>query len=783
MRVLGMKNWMFITFAIMFLATAYAAMSDIVGDVDVGYLNPRDEWMRDATVPLNFTILGNSSLYDCEIATNYTGLMAVAGNVTVLNNTATLFPLAFNESIDLDFGWNMTCSGNGGETFSNSTIAIFGVDYTAPTGVTVYPGSGDNVTVNAGTNYTNANYSLDYSFNWSTNDTNTVNCTLWTNFTGTWQEENTTNNMNHYSGDLLWLNFTNMTEGGTQGGPLDGFYAWDLVCNDLAMNNYSLAYPSDYFGIVVDTVLPAEFNLSGPSNSTYSTNSSPVFEWQWASDDWFERYFLEWSVSESFNDSSTNIYSSTENYSVMNLAQNTRYFWRVKAYDLGGNDQNASAYGIEDSGASVREYWQYITDNVAPVVALVSPENGSYVDGEDAVDFVFNVTETNPSHCTLYFGNESDYFANETGEFLSNISSGANMVFENKSNLNSSNVTAMWTVECWDNAGNSANASEIWDFAIEKGTLTAPNVSVDDYYSYWTRKAAVIAPNFTFMPTDAIWFSHYAILADNDTDFSSPEVDINITDSGNTTVYVDLSELADQGVYLNISACSLSGKCVYGNTTTTTANYTHHSVCSTLYTGWNACMVTDNRGASLAEIGYETGATFVSFLSYENRTFLTHVVGSTTYDGLVLNYSETYFVYMNASANRTFGWIDVNETLVDRADDVVGNIFGLYEVNITNTSNGAWNIVGILNDTTTLGNIVRAANLGSANPGAFANSNLTMFSLVNMSSNGLTFVPMVWNYSVNNATTVRYGQAIWVYYDSSLVASALYGSIWNRTVG
>jgi hypothetical protein len=138
------------------------------------------------------------------------------------------------------------------------------------------------------------------------------------------------------------------------------------------------------------------------------------------------------------------------------LNSNTKYYWRVIAYDIFGSYTNSTQDFI------------YITDNIAPNITLDYPSNNTYV---TSTSFNLNYTpkETNTIfNCTL--------FTNQSGAFSANQTNFT--VIRNQTNnfaISLSDGTYLWNVLCYDLAGNNAYAKTNSTFKVD---THGPNINL-----------------------------------------------------------------------------------------------------------------------------------------------------------------------------------------------------------------------------------------------------------------------------------------------------------------
>ena len=219
---------------------------------------------------------------------------------------------------------------------------------------------------------------------------------------------------------------------------LSGRYNVSYYANDTLGN---LILQKGYFN-VVDNTAPSPFNLTSPQNNTFSSNLLPVFTWQQTTELEFKNYTLLISQSPTFAvvdyTYATLQITNTTYPLIVSLNNNSKYYWRVIAYDVSGNSRNSSGDYI------------YTTDAIVPTVNLNLPSNLGFV-LQSNVLFNYTPNDTNLVNCSLY--------GNFSGAFISDQTNTTPM--NNQPNFFSkvlSDGTYIWNVRCYDAANNNGFA-------------------------------------------------------------------------------------------------------------------------------------------------------------------------------------------------------------------------------------------------------------------------------------------------------------------------------------
>jgi len=300
---------------------------------------------------------------------------------------------------------------------------------------------------------------------------NITNVTLWTNFTGTWQE-----NISNGSDTI-----NTFPDGGrinlTWPAPVpDGSFVWACYAYDDTgePGNFSQNYT-----LFIDSKSPTDINFTGVGvNGTISANLTPVFTWNQTTELSFINYTILIATNESFDDitainftavttviSNTTLIIGIDTPSM--FAENTVYFIQVRAYE---NDSAAPYRSSNINYVNSTEYWQYNAGTL-PVMLISYPADDNYTNHEN-LTFDFQVTDSYFDNCSLML----DGIVN-----LTNISDSASYsgTFGTEGYTESFTVYVNhtlegiheWNITCVDTYGNS-------------NTTTTRNLSVDFTHPY-----------------------------------------------------------------------------------------------------------------------------------------------------------------------------------------------------------------------------------------------------------------------------------------------------------
>ncbi|MFH1641540.1 MAG: hypothetical protein ABIC04_01440, partial [Nanoarchaeota archaeon] len=282
---------------------------------------------------------------------------------------------------------------------------------------------------------TNSNYLM---FNYTPRDTNLKNCSLFGNFSGTWGL-NQTNTSIDYG---IKNNFSAIHI-------RDGYYVWNVRCYDRA-GNY--AFNQTNFSLRVDTTAPTLFSLTRAANNTFTINRTPFLNWTIPVDPNFDNYTIIFdddikflSIDHRFKIVGGN--ATNHSYQVAaseQLKDNTKFYWKVLAYDSLGHNRNST------------NAFLYTTDNYDPKTYLVGPAPDELVTSSFSVNFFYNVTDNfKMANCSLIIDGalsgtpDTTITRNTTQQFSAVLTNGDHN----------------WSVNCTDKAGN-INQSEIRNISI-----------------------------------------------------------------------------------------------------------------------------------------------------------------------------------------------------------------------------------------------------------------------------------------------------------------------------
>jgi hypothetical protein len=306
----------------------------------------------------------------------------------------------------------------------------------------------------------------------------------------------------------------------------DTTYYWRVRAVDSAGNR---SVWSSVWSFEVDTRIPNTPALVTPAIGIWLTNTNVIFNWSMVSFDVKSpvRYILQVDTSRIF----TNPIADTTGFVYDTLVLNqARYYWRVRAYDLAGNQ---GAFSGQDS---------FGVDVTAPSIPnLVSPTNGAMINNPN-VTFIWNRSTDNLSGVLRY----TLQCAIDPGFILSRDT----IVTDTTFTITLIDTTYYWRVKSHDRAGNQSNYSTTRSFELDTRMPNAPTL-VSPVNGVWSINTSITFSwsQVTFNAKSPI---RYILQVDASVNFTNP-----ITDT--TSFVYDTLELTQARYYWRVRAYDLAG--------------------------------------------------------------------------------------------------------------------------------------------------------------------------------------------------------------------------------
>src|SRR3990167_3825319 len=442
---------------------------------------------------------------------------------------------------------------------------------------------------------------------------------------------------------------------------------------------------------------------------------------------------------------------------------NRQYWLRVLAEDKAGN----TAY----------EYVNVTLISGAPTISIVNFSDNIY-QSDSTPTFAITATHQFVANCSLYLTNVT---TNGT-EFTSSTANNTPLWARNNTNSLGNGTLGFTATAMADGvyrfAFICANIGNNISSFTSNRSITIDTTSPADFGCFAPNndtKRIDHTPLFQWNETVETNFGNYSITADNNSDFSSPEL-IDVVSVKNQTWYeANLRSYnnSDRNWYWRINSTDLAGNTRV--TTNCTSFYYRTDVTNHwLRNGWNIVALMESGTINASDLGKGLGANWVTISRFNNsKEFENYNNGSSTKADMLFKKGDVVFFNVN---DNTYWENQTWDT------DTNYNSGGL--VNITNISSN-WNIIGIQNQSgRTIGNIEqmwllsnRFINESVPYGGVIKtpdNASLMAIVYFNNSADATKrYVPHPFNYSFNNATTVDFGGVVWININASWNISSI----------
>lgn len=382
-------------------------------DPPVVILNsPMDnKFFQTNNVSYNFTPTDATGIENCSILFNGTINQT---NSAILNGQPNYFDI--DNQPDEDYEWYVECYDNNTYIKGDSEIRYYTIDTVNPV-----------VTLNKPDNDTFYNESNVF-FNFTPTDTNLANCSLFANFSGTFQSVQT--NSSPLSGQSNSINQTVQ----------DGLYIWNIQCYDYSGRK---TFATHNYTVKVDANNPVFESVTAYPISPLNYSENIFHQFNITLNESFTDSVL---IEHNFTGTLTNYSSSTSQdmtyiYNIGNISPgNYTYKWFIN--DSLGRDNETSYYtyyigkGIPDLNLTLNGVSDNISVSLGGDVTIVSllnePTNENFTVYQDGVLINSTISPLNITNVTTY---------NSPGTFviLANVT-------ENE-NYTSANVSYTITIE------------------------------------------------------------------------------------------------------------------------------------------------------------------------------------------------------------------------------------------------------------------------------------------------------------------------------------------------
>jgi len=290
---------------------------------------------------------------------------------------------------------------------------------------------------------------------------------------------------------------------------------------------------SDNWQFAIDTVAPGVPALTAYTPDP-TNDSTPLLEWSNVSD--AENYTLKYATDSGFTQYVTTITGiTTYNYQITSPLADSTWYWRVKSIDAANNESGYSSY---DS---------FTVDTVAPAAPIslsASPSGWTNTNS-------FTVSWTNPSGGSgiagAYYKLESVPTSSTDGTYASG--SGITSISGIAVSGDGSHTIYVWLKDeasYVDHVNRSSTTFYLDTSAPGAPSLLRPSDGVVTNEN---------APTFEW--TNGSGADNHKLLVDNDTDFSSPEIDVTLAVPEDT--YAPTTGLTDDNYSWRVGAIDNAG--------------------------------------------------------------------------------------------------------------------------------------------------------------------------------------------------------------------------------
>ncbi len=252
--------------------------------------------------------------------------------------------------------------------------------------------------------------------------------------------------------------------------PVDSIWYWRVRATDEVGNQSAW---SAVWSFEVDTRVPATPSLVWPTGGAWSNTARTVLEWMPVNFGSFSpvRYVVQLDTIVSFPSPRED--TTATNADTVALAERHKYFWRVRAYDLAGNQgsfSGADSFGVD------------YTPPMIPV--LVGPDSGAILN-DSMVTFVWRSAADNlsgVSHYVLQFANNPDFISPITQDSIADTTFTPAPLAD---------TFWFWRVRTVDKAANQSSWSAVRSFEVDTRTPAVPTL-VEPVAGAWNNAAATV---------------------------------------------------------------------------------------------------------------------------------------------------------------------------------------------------------------------------------------------------------------------------------------------------
>jgi len=234
-------------------------------------------------------------------------------------------------------------------------------------------------------------------------------------------------------------------------------------------NNVNNATNGGFFSVGSEELaLPTRPTLTAPDNNTYTTDTTPTFQWTNGENQENNTLYVDDETDFSDGDEHINISldPSTTSYTtpVGKALSDGRWYWRVVA----NNTQ----------GTNVSDVWSFIIDTTVPEKPQLYSPSDNYETNNNHVTFSWNETADNSTNTSDVSGISCYQLQISKDNFTSLL------INQNTSDNTTLSITVtiagrlQWRIRAWDNAGNHGIYSETRNLTVFDFSLTATSSAI-----------------------------------------------------------------------------------------------------------------------------------------------------------------------------------------------------------------------------------------------------------------------------------------------------------------
>lgn len=266
-------------------------------------------------------------------------------------------------------------------------------------------------------------------FRYNATDINLINCTLYGNFSGQWQANETNTTVASGVEDSFSLNLE------------DGHYLWNVLCYDLYGNS---AFNSTNYTVHVDTVKPSIF-LNWPDDNYNFSTDSVNFNWT-AVDNLDRNMSCDLTIDGAVNVSGIPSLNNTPANQTV-VFDDGSHSWSIACWDDAGNVNSTVSR-------------DFLIDTSFPEITLDYPGNDTWLNFS-SIEFNYTPADENLEACELWgnFSGQWQWNSTESSPLSGSINTFGPLVIDEG--------IFIWNILCNDSAGNPNWSSSNYTFYID----------------------------------------------------------------------------------------------------------------------------------------------------------------------------------------------------------------------------------------------------------------------------------------------------------------------------